>query len=92
MLHRSSLVWPSNNNPDSTTYLNTNLVPSQVAIPDHPLTLGDHRILIKSQLCHHLKVFRRILCREDRDGCELHRLTGHREATDHLAISEITLA
>lgn len=42
MQHRSFLVW-RNNNPGSTTYLNTNLAPSRVATPDHLLTPEDHR-------------------------------------------------
>jgi len=91
MLYRSFLVYP-NPNPDSTTYLNINLVPSQVAILDHPHTPGDHRILIKCRLCLHLKACLRTLYREDRGGCGLPLLTGHREATDHLAMLEITLA
>ena len=90
MPYRSFLVWP-NNNPGST-YLNTNLVPSQVAILGRPHTPEDRRILIKSQVCLHLKASLRILYREDRGGCELPQLTGHREATDHLVMSEITLA
>lgn len=89
MLYRSFLVYPSPN-PDSTTYLN--LDPSQVAILDRPHIPGDHRILIKCRPCLHLKACLRTLCREDRGGYGLPLLTGHREATDHPAMLEITLA
>lgn len=91
MLHRSSLVWP-NNNPGSTTYLNINLAPSQAAILGHLHTLEDHQILTKFPSCLLPRASNRILCREDKEGYELPRLTGPREATDHPVMSGITLA
>lgn len=89
MPHRFFLAW-LNNNPASTTYLNTNSVPSRAAILDRLHTPGDHQISIKSQLWLPPRAYLKTGC-QDREDCEPPRPIGHREVTDHLAISVKTL-
>jgi hypothetical protein len=91
MLHRSSLVLPSSNL-DFITYINTNLVLSQVAILGHLLILEGHRTLIRSPSWDPLKPSLKILYPEDRGGCELLQLIEHQEVTDHLVKLGRTLA
>jgi len=81
MQYRSFPAWP--NNLGSTTCPNTRLAPSQGTILDRLRIPGDHRISIRSQAYHLPRVSLRILCRVDRGGCALHRLTEHREVTNH---------
>ena len=81
MQYRSFLAWP--NNLGSTTCPSTRLGPSQGTILDRLHTLGDHRISIRSQSYHLPRAFLRILCRVDRGGCALRRLTERQEVTNH---------
>jgi hypothetical protein len=90
-LHRFFLVL-RNNNLDSIIYLNTNLHLSLVAILDPRHTLEDHRILIRSMWWALLNPSLRILCLEDRGGCEHLQLTGRRGVVDRLAKLGRTLA
>ena len=84
MQPRSFRGWPNNQRTISDL--------SRGAILVRLHTPGGHRISIRSQSCHLLRVFLRILCRVDRGGCALRRLTERREVTNHLVMLGMALA